>query len=259
MKGYLIYNSIDIIRNKSYIDWIIDEGSNLNIDITLFTNKENFSVLDYPDFVINRSRDSFVSKFFEEKSIPVFNDYKTTFITNDKLKTYDYLKENIPMLDTFKLIDKPDFYPCVIKSRHGHGGNEVFLINKENEYLNLNIDNNYIYQRLADDLGKDLRVYIIGNKIITSILRTNDKSFKSNYSLGGNISLYTLSDKEKDLIYQIITHFNFGLVGIDFLFDENNNLVLNEIEDAVGSRMVSKLTDINIVKLYLEFIIDKIN
>ena len=52
----------------------------------------------------------------------------------------------------------------------------------------------------------------------------------------------------------MIRHFDFGLVGIDFLF-KNNQLILNEIEDVVGCRMVYTYTDIDIAQLYIDYIL----
>jgi gamma-F420-2:alpha-L-glutamate ligase len=53
--------------------------------------------------------------------------------------------------------------------------------------------------------------------------------------------------------------FDFGLVGIDFIFAEDGSLMLNEIEDVVGSRTLSALSDMNIVREYLTFIKERIS
>ena len=46
-------------------------------------------------------------------------------------------------------------------------------------------------------------------------------------------------------------------VGIDFILDDNNKFIFNEIEDVVGSRMLYQVSDIDIVDLYLNKIIGK--
>lgn len=259
MLAYLIYDTKDIKKNSNYIQWIIDEGKSLSINIILLHCNIDFDKLNLPNFVINRSRKHIYSVYFESKGIKVFNNSFITKLTNDKYETYLFLKNKFPMIKTKLLIKEPT-YPCVLKSVDGHGGNEVYLLNSVDDYNNLKLldSKKYIYQSLARK-GKDLRVFVIGKTIIACVLRSNNKSFKSNYSLGGDISLYELNSNELNLITQIINEFDFGLVGIDFLFDKNNNLILNEIEDAVGSRMLSKLTDINIINLYLNFILKNLN
>ena len=48
--------------------------------------------------------------------------------------------------------------------------------------------------------------------------------------------------------------FDFGLVGIDFIVGNDGELIFNEIEDVVGSRMLYAVSDISVVPLYLDYI-----
>ena len=97
-------------------------------------------------------------------------------------------------------------------------------------------------------------MYVIGNQIITAVLRTAISGFKSNFSLGGEVKEYKLSTKEIALVQNIINLFEIGLAGIDFIIGDNGELIFNEIEDVVGARMLYQCTDINLVGMYLEFI-----
>lgn len=256
MIGYLFYNRNDVQRNKSFIKWLTDEAENLNIKLYLKHCSDLYSDEPLPDFIINRSRDHKVSYFYDQLNIPVFNSYDVINITNDKLKTYEYFHQNITMLDT-KEYDGSLTFPCIVKKKDGHGGLDVHLLDDQNS-IKPEFNEDYIVQPLAPILGKDLRVYIVGNQIVDAVLRTNPNSFKSNYSLGGNIELYSLSDSECDLINQIIMLLPLDYAGIDFLFDEDNHLILNEIEDAVGARMLCTLTNHNVASLYIEHIASKL-
>src|SRR5690625_6839454 len=91
-------------------------------------------------------------------------------------------------------------------------------------------------------MGKDLRVFVIGKQIIAAVLRVNNNDFRANFKLGGSAFLYHLTIDEVEMINKIINHFDFGLVGIDFLIDKEGNLLFNEIEDVVGSRILSETT-----------------
>ena len=46
-------------------------------------------------------------------------------------------------------------------------------------------------------------------------------------------------------------------MGIDFVFD-NGKIIFNEIEDVVGSRMVYTYTDIDIVDIYIKYLLTKL-
>ncbi|MBR8645983.1 hypothetical protein KEH51_24835 [[Brevibacterium] frigoritolerans] len=77
--------------------------------------------------------------------------------------------------------------------------------------------------------------------------------------MGGSASLYELTASELALVERVMSSFDFGLVGIDFIFAEDGSLMLNEIEDVVGSRTLSALSDMNIVWEYLTFIKESIS
>ncbi len=111
----------------------------------------------------------------------------------------------------------------------------------------------FVYQKPASDLGKDLRVWLIGGKIICSVLRQSKTDFRSNFCLGGSASVYTLSEKERALVYKIASLVEYDYIGIDFVFN-NGKIVFNEIEDSVGARMVYDKTNIDILDIYCEYI-----
>lgn len=249
MLGYLFYDVKDIERNQSFISWLIETAERAGITLTL-QGHNAYKDLEPPDFIINRSRYYEISDYF---NVPSFNEAQVTRIANDKFLTYEFFKDIVPMKRTSKI----PFFPSIVKSTDGHGGTEVFLANDETD-LHLDDCKEYIYQEINSVLGKDLRVYILDNKIVTSILRFNPQDFKSNYSLGGQTSLYTLRDIDLEVIQTILNKLPIHYGGIDFLLDEENNLILNEIEDPVGARMLYNLTDINIVELFIQSIKKKL-
>lgn len=225
-----------------------------------------------PDFVVFRAIYPLLSKHMELMGIPVYNNSFVSEICNDKAKTYQYLaKTGIPMVDSafYKNCQLKDQLqvtdPTVIKAVDGHGGSQVFLLEdqmvedyKADEVIKGIGNSDFVVQPLIGTKAQDLRVYVIGSKIIAAVLRTSREGFRSNYSLGGHVQLYQLSEKEEELVHTIIREFDFGLVGIDFIIDDRGELIFNEIEDVVGSRMLYRCSDINIVELYLKFILEDI-
>jgi gamma-F420-2:alpha-L-glutamate ligase len=286
MLGWLVYSKQDIEKNKGYIEFYLEEGKLLNMDIRLilaedlsFGVRKNHIFMEYnqeeilfPDFVICRTIYPLLSKQFELLNIPVFNNSHVAEICNDKARTYQYVAQlGIPMVDsTFyknerieNIIDLIKF-PSVIKAVDGHGGNQVFLIepsnttevelNKKQFIRNQLKCSNIVLQPLVGHKYQDLRVYVIGKTIVAAILRTAKEGFKSNFSLGGEVEQFHLSKEEIKLVKKIIKLFNFGLVGIDFIIGDQGELIFNEIEDVVGARMLYQCTDINLVRLYLNYI-----
>lgn len=311
MEAWIVYFRDNAEYNKQYIQFYIEEGSKLGIDVKLILVEElTFGVKDslpfiqyqgeelhYPTFVICRAIHPLLTKQLELMGIRVFNNSFVAEICNDKARTYQYLaKTGIPMVDTV-------FYrnsqlqealqtikrPFVIKAVDGHGGSQVFLIPPDMDVsvdgdVDVSADDNmptddgtlgankvlqavkegigpsdFVVQPLVGSRHQDLRVYVIGNEIIAGVLRTAKVGFKSNFSLGGDVRLYELTEEEKAIVHRIIEQFDFDLVGIDFIIGDRGELIFNEIEDVVGARMLYQCSDINIVELYLKYIVKKIN
>ncbi len=286
MVGWLIYHKEAAAYNERYIQFYIEEGKKLGIEVRLILVEElefgvrnntwfltsNQEKLQEPDFAICRAIYPLLSRQLEAMRIPVFNNSFVAEICNDKAKTYQYLaKTGIRMVDT-------SFYKneqlstllkvgktIVIKAVDGHGGSQVFLTgdnphNNPNPYDILTGigSSDIVVQPLVGSRHQDLRVYVIGTEIIAAVLRTAKEGFKSNFSLGGEVRLYELSGEEAGIVHRIIKEFDFGLVGIDFIIGDQGELIFNEIEDVVGSRMLYQCSDINIVQKYLEFILKRL-
>jgi gamma-F420-2:alpha-L-glutamate ligase len=289
MIGWLLYSRQDIEKNKAYIDFYREEGKGLDIDIQLIITEElEFGIknkawfityknelVKYPDFAICRTIYPLLNKQLEYVGINVFNNSHIAEICNDKAKTYQYVAQlGIPMVDSVFTKNsavlnslETAVEPCIIKAVAGHGGSQVFLYNP-NSTTDVEKEKSSIYTKLqgADTVvqpligtnHQDLRVYIIGDEIIAAVLRTAKEGFKSNFSLGGEVETYTLSDTEVKLVKRIISLFDIGMVGIDFIIGDDSELIFNEIEDVVGARMLYQCTKINLVRLYLEFICNQI-
>ncbi|MCQ2506044.1 MAG: hypothetical protein MJ113_02575 [Lachnospiraceae bacterium] len=169
----------------------------------------------------------------------------------------------------------------IMKSCDGHGGSEVFYINDEKSckeaisviaqsyikdkqiYLNNNefLPKLCVVQDICDEIGIDMRVYVLGGKVLAAVRRDSKVSFKSNFSLGGSatyIPKENLSCEQKFVIDLIVDNLKPDFVGIDFIRNKGK-WVLNEIEDAVGCRMLYQVTEIDPVKLYVEYLATELN
>ncbi|MCR5106987.1 MAG: ATP-grasp domain-containing protein [Lachnospiraceae bacterium] len=284
INGLIIYNKEDIDKNLFFCDHIIETGREYGLNIKLVLNDRPYREImtDNISFVINRSRDHLISAFFEEKNIRVFNSSFVSKTANDKILTYDHLKKHgIGSLPFISFSIKDPLYniktlaedldlPLVLKPSCGHGGDRVCLIKAWNELKdNLSLFaktgkyDRYILQKCASDTGKDLRVYVLGGRIVKAMLRENTSSLdiRANFSLGGNASVHEMTFEEKNLVQSIIRIFPSDFTGIDLIYDKGHP-VFNEIEDAVGCRMLYKYTDIDIIKELINYILcqsDKFN
>ena len=114
-----------------------------------------------------------------------------------------------------------------------------------------------IKQAVADTLGRDLRVYVLGKRILAGALRTSDTDFKSNFSLGGSATKVKVPRTCKRIIKKLYKSLRFDFIGVDFIFDKGKP-ILNEIEDPVGCRMLYSFGGLDPIKEYLKVIIKSI-
>lgn len=260
MLGWIIYNKEDVEKNENYIGWYINKFKENNIELSLvYTDEINYNSLPY--FAIVRAIRPDITRKLENLGVKCFNNGFVSEICNDKALTYKFVSDNgIEILPTYYNVDYVKDYPVVIKPKDSHGGDRVNIAESYNELMTLMPlyeGDNYVIQAVATDKGKDVRVYVIGDKIITSMLRVSDKDFRSNFCLGGSASVYNLTDEEVEKVNKVIKLFDFDFVGIDFVFN-NGEMVFNEIEDVVGSRMIYTYTNIDIVALYIKYILQKL-
>lgn len=296
MYMWMVYDKEGLARNTDYValyqntcrKYDIEVEAVLDIDV-----KNRITGGETPVFVLVRTIHPEINRFLEESGIPVFNSYEVSRICNDKGKTLRCLKEkvlSVPSL-SFPSCELPDIlsmdipelrtlfenkFVCsshveqekkvisqaedfVIKAVDGHGGKQVFSMVAEKEQIRDGIgDRDFVLQPMIPDMGRsrDLRVYVIGKRIVAAVMRSSAVDFRANFSLGGEVCLYKLHEEEKNAVRTIVREFEFGMAGIDFIFDRDDQLFLNEIEDVVGARMLYRCSpDIDLVGQYVDHIV----
>ena len=270
MQGFIIYKAAEAVKNSGFIEMFKERGIKYGI-VFEFVAYDEYRQFPLPDMVINRTREPEVSRYYEKRKIKVYNSSYMTEIGNDKFKTIEYLRKNLPSDITNKLwCPRTFFLPksklsefisdntdtnLVIKSVSGHGGSQVF----KTEFMD--DDHRYriyeslkecdcIVQEFIDSDSTDMRVYILGGEIYSVVKRHGLKDFRSNFSLGGKAELCELSNEQKHYIAYFINAFKEekGMFGIDFLVDKQGNLIFNEIEEMVGTRMLYSHSNLDIVE-----------
>lgn len=291
MKGYIIYNSEEIEKNRGFIEKIINEGIKYDISFEVVPY-DAYMGYEQPDIVLNRTRDYRVSRWYENKGVKVLNPAYITYIGNNKYEAVKYLTEHltydvksdkwtahtwfITSKELGQLLD--DGYinrlvsnlsgsatdDAVIKSVDGHGGTEVFLLEnggadmeKRRDIIKQLSGHDCIIQERLDSDSSDIRVYILGGEIYAAVLRHGNTDFRSNHSLGGSISEYKLNESQKNYVMEFVNALGgskTGMAGLDFILTKDGRMLFNEIEEMAGSRMLYECTDYDIVKDYVKWI-----
>ena len=133
--GLIIYTASDADKNFWFIESCIKRLSENGISLKYCEENEVFDQVsrNKVDFVIYRSRNYKTVEKLESKHIKCFNSSLVNRIANNKYLSYQFFtSQNIPCLKSYLSCDRLK-YPFVMKSVDGHGGQEVFLINNEEE------------------------------------------------------------------------------------------------------------------------------
>ena len=274
MRGWLIYEPDNIPRNTRFIEFFMAAAKTRQVDLQLITTPEiAFGVKggelflrpEKPDFAVVRCMRPDLSLHLEKMGVKVFNNARVSEICNDKQKTHTFFVENgFPCLDTaFVRPDCPAHpfdYPVVVKASGGCGGRQVYLCASEAEYqenLQKIAPDTAVVQPLCDTPGRDVRAYMLGDRLIQAMERYSDGDFRSNFGLHGTARPIEPTEEMLRMCEKIASLLKPDLVGIDFIFHQGKTY-LNEIEDAVGTRMLYQFTDVQIVEEYMDFILKTI-
>lgn len=221
-------------------------------------------VVDRPDAVLSRQRDSLISRHFEQMGIAVYNNSRVCAICNDKRVTHQFL-QGLPMPQTVFLSPtqtRPPHgtcFPVIVKPACSHGGDRVTLVRNADEWqeaVGRIAPEPALQQCVVSDAGRDLRVYVLDGHILAGVMRTAREGVVSNFKRGGHVALHSLTQEETALAQAAIDRFEAAgaplhMAGVDLLY-HHGHPVIGEVEDVVGSRMLYQTSDIDIVSLYLD-------
>ena len=282
---WLLYDDIDYAVNQGFARMMQERGEPLGLNVQAVVLSELVLGMDEngqptclrngktarPDAVLSRQRDSLVSEHFERMGVPVFNNSQVCRICNDKRITYQFL-QGLPIPQTVFLSPTQSAppagtqFPVIIKPACSHGGDRILLVHNEakwQEAAKRILPEPALQQSVVTEAGQDLRVYVLGGKILAGVMRTARTGVVSNFKQGGHVALHELTEAERTLAQAVIDRFEkagatLHMAGVDLLYDHGHP-VLGEVEDVVGSRMLYNTSDIDIVALYLAHIAKLLN
>jgi len=256
------------VINHMYCDLLIEN----NQFVVLYQGE----ALVKPDYIIPRIGANVtvfgekVIRHFEKMGVQTLTSSIGLLLSRDKFKCSQYLAElGVPVPTTYFSADLHDAetvveeklgYPFVLKLTEGTQGIGVFLIKDENsaeQYFNTysGSKTRVILQKfVSESFGRDIRIIVLGNKIIAAMERVASKDeFRSNIHRGGQGKPVDLSDVEKNLALTAIKGLGLQIAGVDIIRSTNGPLLL-EVNSSPGIEGIEKTTKINVAKAMIDFI-----
>lgn len=240
----------------------------------------NDEPMPLPDFVLPRMGASTtfyalsVIRQLENLGVYVCNSAKSIAAVKDKLYMHQCLAHSKlvtpkTMLAKYPVnldvVKREIGFPLVIKNVSGSHGTGIYLSESEEKFSDImelvftnNSRANLILQEfIHNSRGQDLRVFIIGGKVIGCMKRTSQKSFKANFSRGGSVSSFSLTPEIEWLATETAKLFNLDIAGVDLLFDKhefkiceaNSSPQFCGLEQVVGKNVAENIIDYILVKI----------
>lgn len=289
MNGVIIVNQ-SIGHNQYKIDRFLSEFNKRNIKVDVLSNDGTLAeivdgniVINIPkcDFVLYLDKDIYLARMLEKAGYHLFNNADFIKLCDDKVLTYiRCANEGINMIKTiagplvysdhleesnYKFLDKVVEelgLPLVVKKVYGSLGEGVYIANTFEELKNIYSSiyrNPLLFQKyISTSKGKSVRVLIIDKQIVGGFIRYNEEDFRSNF--GENATSKKLEDNNKffDFASNLAQKLNILYAGVDFLYDENDEPILCEINSNAFFEEFEKVTKIDVAKLYVDMVINNL-
>jgi RimK family alpha-L-glutamate ligase len=178
-----------------------------------------------------------VVRHFEQAGVPCINGSTAIETVKDKLRSSQILsRSGIAIPNTMlvrwpiedKLVTDNIGFPCVVKVVTGSYGEGVHLCERKKDYKKLvefveNLGNKktmIVQEYLGDRPGEDLRVLVIGGKVVGAMKRTAPEGdFRANITGGGTGENFPLTEEIEFIARETAKALNLDIAGVDLLFD----------------------------------------
>ncbi len=257
---------------------IIEKAKKENIEIELIDANKAVFALEKKDYsfglvlerCISHARALYSLKILNEQGIRTINSSRTAEICGSKfLVTESLLKNNIPTpkvimaftpKTAIEAVEKIG-YPCVMKPSIGSWGTLLAKINdreaaeaviSHKEILGSYHHSVYYVQEYIRKPGRDIRAFVIGNKVVGAIYRTS-RHWITHVDKGAILTKCPVTDEIKDIALRAARAVNGEFVAVDIVESEKGLMVF-EVEYTVEfSRFFPVLSE-NIVDELIKYI-----
>jgi RimK family alpha-L-glutamate ligase len=212
----------------------------------------------------------------EKAGVRCINSSESIEIVKNKLLTSQILGQHgiaIPntMLVRFpvdyELVKEEIGFPCVVKVITGSYGNGVYLCERRKDFTKLmelikslgSSKTLLVQQYMGTRPGEDLRVLVIGGKVIGAMKRSAPEGdFRANISSGGTGEKYEVTDEIDYIAREMAKVLGLDIAGIDLLFDDKGFRAC-EANSNPGFSGFEKYCGIDVAAHIVEYVSRKLN
>jgi RimK family alpha-L-glutamate ligase len=210
-------------------------------------------------------------KELESAGVPCINTADAVELAKNKMSTLQVLSKNsidIPntMLVRFpvelNLVKSEIGFPAVVKVITGSHGKGVYLCERQRDFHKLMefIDSLgsrktlIVQEYLADRPGEDLRVLVVGHKVLGAMLRrAPDGDFRANINNGGSGEHHEVTPDIERIALESAKVMGLDIAGVDLLFDSRGYRVC-EVNSNPGFEGFEKYCQVDVASHIADYI-----
>lgn len=276
-KFFSLYSALKQSADKAGLQLELKTNIELMCDIASGKTVANEAL---PPFAIFWDKDVRLAKTLEAAGMKLFNSASAIELCDDKSLTHIALMNRVPQPKTVlipltfprvgytdctfleKIADYLGF-PFVIKQCFGSFGAGVYLAGNMEEAkaaLMKTAGGAAIAQQyIASSFARDIRAYVVGDKVAAAMLRHNESGdFRANVAQGGKADAYTLSEAQAVLAVKTAQLLGCTFAGVDLLFGENGEMTVCEVNSNAHFAGISAATGVNIADKIIEAVTQRI-
>ena len=276
-KFFSLYSALKQSADKAGLQLELKTNIELMCDIASGKTVANETL---PPFAIFWDKDVRLAKTLEAAGMKLFNSASAIELCDDKSLTHIALMNRVPQPKTVlipltfprvgytdctfleKIADYLGF-PFVIKQCFGSFGAGVYLAGNMEEAkaaLMKTAGGAAIAQQyIASSFARDIRAYVVGDKVAAAMLRHNESGdFRANVAQGGKADAYALNEAQAALAVKTAQILGCTFAGVDLLFGENGEMTVCEVNSNAHFAGISAATGVNIADKIIEAVAQRI-
>lgn len=283
MKGYLIVNHfLKTEKFEELYRWLVKAAGKQGIELEIKTNVEcmtcigaDFREKEDIDFVLFWDKDIKLACLMEARGYCLFNSSQAIQTCDDKAYTHIVLERaGIPMPRTFispmtyqnigytdesflENVEACLGYPMVVKECCGSFGQQVYLCHNREEVKKYLKDGVIFQEFLSSSFGRDIRLQVVGDKVITAMYRYSENGdFRANITNGGKMKPYQWTEKQEQLAVRSVKALGLDFAGVDILFGKHDEPIVCEVNSNAHFKNIYDCTGVDTADAILSYIME---
>lgn len=202
----------------------------------------------------------------------VFSTARSLGITRarNKVRTLQIMaRKGIPIPETLFSINPDNIEeqikilggtPVIIKLQEGTQGMGVILAETKKSAKSIldtfyKMDTSILMQEFIEEAnGEDIRIIVIGNKVVASMKRTSAlEEFRSNVHRGAETMAIIPTPKEQDIAINAVKYLGLGVAGVDLLRSKRGPLLI-EVNASPGLKGIESATGVNVAREIIKYV-----